>query len=222
MIGTVEVVIRYLPVRRLAGLQRLTVIGIGCGLLGFAIAFGLETVMVARGFGDIATLWSTGPIEEGGKLLVPFLLLAFGAPRFKNPLAGLYLVLVSGATVGAVEGTEWQARVHHPWYHLQLALIRPAAELPHVFVTGFAGAVIWLAAWRCGRAVTGAGTVAFAIAVSVHSFHDGFITLFGVDPHPSPSPRSPGPSARLVTGGPSSPSASASPRSYWVGTPAAN
>jgi hypothetical protein len=186
MVGTVEVVVRYLPIRRLDRLRGLTVIGIGCGLVGFAIAFGLETFTV-HAFGDVTTLWLTGPIEEGGKLLVPFLLLAFGSARFKDPLVGLYLVLVSGATTGAVEGTEWQARAHHPWYHLQLALIRPAAELPHVFVTGFAGAVIWLAAWRSHRAVTGAGTVAFLIAVGIHSLHDGFITLFGVAPQPSPS-----------------------------------
>ena len=130
----------------------------------------------------VATLWLTGPIEEGGKLLVPFLLLAFGSARFKDPLAGFYLVLVSGATTGAIEGAEWQARAHYRWFHLQLALVRPAAELPHVFVTGFAGAVIWLAAWRRGRAVTAAGAVAFLIAVAIHSVHDGFITLFGVSP----------------------------------------
>jgi len=91
-------------VRRLDRLRGLTVIGVGCGLAGFAIAFGLETVTV-RAFGEVATLWLTGPIEEGGKLLVPFLLLAFGSARFKDPLVGLYLVLVSGATTGAVEGT---------------------------------------------------------------------------------------------------------------------
>ncbi len=186
MVGTVEVVVRYLPMRRLERLRGLTAIGVGCGLVGFAIAFGLESLTV-HAFGDVTTLWLTGPIEEGGKLLVPFLLLAFGSARFKDPLVGLYLVLVSGATTGAVEGTEWQARAHHHWYHLQLALIRPAAELPHVFVTGFAGAVIWLAAWRSHRAVTGAGTLAFLIAVGIHSLHDGFITLFGVAPQPSPS-----------------------------------
>ena len=186
MIGTVQVVVRYLPIGRLDRLRGLTAIGIGCGLVGFALAFGLE-MLTERYLGDVTTLWLTGPIEEGGKLLVPFLLLAYGSVRFKDPLVGLYLVLVSGATTGAVEGTEWQARAHHHWFHLQLALVRPAAELPHVFVTGFAGAVIWLAAWRSHRAVTAAGTVAFLIAVTVHSVHDGFITLFGVAPQPSPS-----------------------------------
>jgi len=186
LIGTVQVMVRYLPVGRLSGLRSLTVIGIGGGILGFAVAFGLESVVDSH-FGLSTVLWSTGPIEEGAKILVPFALLLFGSARFKDPLAGFYLVVVSGATTGAVEGVEWEARAHHIWLHLQLALVRPAAELPHVFVTGFAGAVIWLAAWRRGRAVTWAGTAAFAIAVGLHSLHDGFITLFGVSPQPTPS-----------------------------------
>ena len=186
MIGAVQILIRYMPVGELTGLRSLTLIGIGGGVLGFAIAVVLEVVVEIH-FGLAAVLWSTGPIEEGAKLLVPFALLVFGSSRFKDPLAGLYLVLVSGATTGAIEGAEWESRAHHVWLHLQLALVRPAAELPHVFVTGFAGAVIWLAAWRRGRATTWAGVAAFAVAVGLHSFHDGFITLFGVDPHPSPS-----------------------------------
>ena len=186
MVGALQVMVRYLPTGRLAGLRGLTLIGVASGLVGFGIGFGLESI-VDHSFGITTTLWSTGPIEEGGKLLIPFLLLAFGSERFKDPLVGLYLVLVSGATVGAVEGLEWESRAHHAWYHLQLALVRPSAELPHVFVTGFAGAVIWLATWRKGRAVTLAGTVAFGLAVGLHSLHDGFITLFGVSPSPNPS-----------------------------------
>ena len=186
LIGAVQVMVRYLPVGHPTGLFCLTLIGIGGGVLGFAIAVGLE-VVVEHDFGLTTVLWATGPIEESAKLLVPFALLVFGSSRFKDPLAGLYLVLVSGATTGAMEGVEWESRAHHVWLHLQLALVRPAAELPHVFVTGFAGAVIWLAAWRRDRAATWAGLAAFAIAVGLHSFHDGFITLFGVNPQPTPS-----------------------------------
>jgi hypothetical protein len=52
----------------------------------------------------------------------------------------------------------------------------------HVFVTGFAAAVIWLAAWRRKRAFTKAGTVAFLIAVGIHSFHDGIATFSHINP----------------------------------------
>ena len=202
LIGTVQVMARYLPIGRLPHLGRLTAIGVGGGLVGFGLAFVLESVIDHR-YGITATLWSTGPIEESAKLLVPFALLVFGSSRFADPLTGLYLVLVSGGTTGAVEGIEWESRTRYVWLHLQLALVRPAAEIPHVFVTGFAGAVIWLAAWRRGRAVTLAGTVAFLLAVGLHSLHDGFITLFGVSPQPSRAsiPTSAGHAVALGIGG---------------------
>lgn len=186
MVGTVLVMVRYLPVGKLPGLRTLTGIGVVAGVIGFGIAFGLETLVDHR-FGVVTVLWSTGPIEEGAKILIPFALLVFGSARFKDPLVGLYLVLVSGATTGAMEGTEWQARAHHDWYHLQLALVRPSAEVFHVFATGFAAAVIWLAAWRRKSAFTVAGTLAFALVVGIHSLHDGFFTVFGVSPKPDPS-----------------------------------
>jgi hypothetical protein len=88
MVGALQVMVRYLPTGRLAGLRGLTLIGVASGLVGFGIGFGLESI-VDHSFGITTTLWSTGPIEEGGKLLIPFLLLAFGSERFKDPLVGL-------------------------------------------------------------------------------------------------------------------------------------
>jgi hypothetical protein len=164
------------------GRRSLTWIGIGSGVVAFGLGFGLE-VLVDHTAGWSTTLWLTGPIEEGGKLLVPFILLVVGAPRFRLPRVGLYLVLVSGATVGVLEGVEYEARPEFAWAHLEMALVRPSAELLHIFVAGFAAAVIWLAAWRRGRAVTGAGIVAFLIAAGIHSFHDGIITFFHIRPH---------------------------------------
>ena len=181
MAGSVMVVTRYLELDRIAGRRALTWIGIGSGVVAFGVGFGLET-LVDHVAGWSTTLWLTGPIEEGGKLLVPLLLLAFGAPVFKIPWVGLYLVLVSGATVGVLEGAEYEARPEFAWAHLQMAMVRPSAELLHVFVTGFAAAVIWLAAWRRRRTVTGAGIVAFLIAAGIHSLHDGVITFFDVRP----------------------------------------
>lgn len=180
--GGVMVVARFVGLDRVADRRVLTWIGIGSGVVAFGIGFGLE-VLVDHAAGWATTLWMTGPIEEGGKLLVPVLLLAYGAPRFRLPPVGLYLVLVSGATVGVLEGAEYESRPGFGWAHLQMALVRPSAELLHVFVAGFAAAVIWLAAWRRGRTVTAAGVVAFLIAAGIHSFHDGVITFFHVTPH---------------------------------------
>ena len=180
--GGVMVVSRHLDLGEVDGMRALTWIGIGSGVVAFGIGFGLE-VLAEHVAGWATTLWLTGPIEEGGKLLVPFLLLVFGAPRFRVPRIGLYLVLVSGATVGVLEGVEYEGRPGFAWAHLQMALVRPSAELLHVFVTGFAAAVIWLAAWRRKRPVTPAGVVAFLIAAGIHSFHDGIVTFFNVQPH---------------------------------------
>ena len=179
--GGVMAVTRFLDLDQLTGRRALSWIGIGSGVVAFGIGFGLE-VVVDHVAGWSTTLWMTGPIEEGGKLLVPVLLLAFGAPRFRLPRVGLYLVLVSGATVGVLEGVEYESRPDYAWAHLQMAMLRPSAELLHVFLAGFAAAVIWLAAWRRKRALTAAGAVALLIAAGIHSFHDGIITFFHVTP----------------------------------------
>jgi hypothetical protein len=182
LVGGVLVVSRYLELDRLEGRTSLTWIGMGSGVVAYGLGFGLE-VAADHLTGWSTTLWLTGPIEEGGKLLVPFALLVFGSRRFAVPRVGLYLVLVSGATVGVLEGVEYEVRPEFAWAHLQMAMLRPSAELLHVFVAGFSAAVIWLAAWRRGRAVTGAGVVAFLVAAGIHSFHDGIITFFHVTPH---------------------------------------
>ena len=179
--GAVQVVTRYCSLDLLPDPAGMTWIGIGSGVVAFGFGLGLE-VLSTHLAGWPTTLWLAGPIEEGGKLLVPVLLLAFGPPRFRTPRVGLYLVLVSGATVGVLEGTEYVGRPEFAWAHLEMALVRPSAELLHVFVTGFAAAVIWLAAWRRGRPVTVAGVVAFAVAAGIHSFHDGIITFFHANP----------------------------------------
>jgi hypothetical protein len=179
--GAVLLMIRFLDLGRRDDLRLLTWIGIGSGVVAFGLGAGLE-IASNHLAGWSTTLWLAGPIEEAGKLLVPVLLLAFGAERFAVPRVGLYLVLVSGATVGTMEGVEYEGRPGFAWAHLEMALVRPSAELLHVFLTGFAAAVIWLAAWRRGRVVTEAGVVAFLVAAGIHSFHDGIVTFS----HPTP------------------------------------
>ena len=177
MVGGVLVVVRYLRLDQVERLGRLTLLGIGCGLAGFAVGLVLELTF-SHTLGIDTTLWLAGPIEEGAKLLVPFLLLIFASRRFADPRVGLYLVLVSGATFGTIEGAEYETRPTPAWAHLELAIVRPGAEMLHVFLTGFAAAVIWLAAWRRGRAFTRSGIGAFALAAGIHSFHDGLATFF--------------------------------------------
>ncbi|MGA2836658.1 MAG: PrsW family glutamic-type intramembrane protease [Acidimicrobiales bacterium] len=179
--GAVLLVIRYLDLGRRDDLRLLTWIGIVSGVAAFGIGLGLE-VACTHVFGWATTLWLAGPVEEGGKLLVPVLLLAFGAPRFTIPRVGLYLVLISGATFGTLEGVEYEGLPTIAWAHLEMGLVRPSVELVHVFLTGFAAAVIWLAAWRRSRVVTGAGVVAFLVVVGIHSFHDGLATFTHVNP----------------------------------------
>ena len=122
MAGAVMVVDRYLELDRVEGLRSLTWIGIGSGVAAFGVGLGLE-LLVDHLFGWATTLWLTGPIEEGAKLLVPFLLLVVGARRFAHPGIGLYLVLVCGATVGVIEGVEYQVRPDFAWAHQQLSLM---------------------------------------------------------------------------------------------------
>jgi hypothetical protein len=117
-------------------------------------------------------LWFSGPVEETLKLLVPLALLIFGGVRFKDPRAGLLMVMISGAVFGA---TELLGYVEEAGGYgiLSTVIGRSIGEWFHIYLTGFAAAVIWLAAWRARRAFTVPGLVAWAMAVAVHSLNDG-------------------------------------------------
>ena len=118
-----------------------------------------------------------GPVEETSKLLVPVLLLAFGGALFRDPRAGLLLVLVTGAVFGIAEGSGYIAKMDANMALVQ-AIGRPLGELLHVYLTGFAAAVIWLAARRAGRVFTRAGIVAWVVVLALHSLHDVLPGLF--------------------------------------------
>jgi hypothetical protein len=176
MTGSVLLVDWRVQFHELPGLRRLVGLGIAAGIVASAVSIPIELAAV-HGLGIGPVLWLSGPIEETAKLLVPIALLAWGVKALREPKAGLFVVVVSAATFGAIEGAVWESRRSDIWLHLEMAIVRPGAELIHPFLTGFAAAVIWLAARRAGRVVTRSGVLAFALIVVVHSVHDGIATL---------------------------------------------
>jgi hypothetical protein len=156
------------------------VIGLISGIVSVGIAYIVELV-VQNLLGINALLWLVGPIEETSKLLVPIICLAFGVKEIKDPRSGLLAVLISAGVFGLGEGAIYQTKagylITHSWLPLQMAILRPASEIPHMFMAGFAAAVIWLAAYHRKRVITVAGVVAFLLAAGLHSVHDGVSTF---------------------------------------------
>ncbi|MCB0904039.1 MAG: PrsW family intramembrane metalloprotease [Actinobacteria bacterium] len=173
MVGAYLLVDGHERFGQLPHLRALIVWGFVAGAVSLVLAEYTEPVLEPKlGLPFAADLWLSGPIEETSKLLVPFLLLMFGSKAFKDPRAGLLLVLMSGMVFGAVEAMGY---IGDPkgWLPLEMSIVRPVSELLHPFLTAFAASVIWLAAWRAGRAVTAIGAGAWMVAMAVHSFHDG-------------------------------------------------
>lgn len=177
MSGSVLIVGQHVRFHQLAAARSLVGWGIAAGVVGFAIANVLESVVEPRVTSFGVELWLAGPVEETAKLLVPVALLAFGGARFKDPRAGLLLGLISGAVFGVLEGVLYVAGNASGYGIAYYGLVRPTAELMHPWLTGFAAAVIWLAAWRAGRTVTAAGVIAWLAAIALHSLHDGIATI---------------------------------------------
>ena len=176
MYGGVELIAQHEYNRQLPNRRSVVVWGLVSGFVAFVIASIVEGVGLGlTSFG--VELWLAGPIEETSKLLLPIILWLSAGSRFRDPRAGLLMVLTSGAVFGGIEAITYVLGSQH-YGMLTMVLIRPTSELLHPLLTGFAAAVIWLAAWRAGRLITIAGVVAWAIAMFIHSFHDGYITFF--------------------------------------------
>ncbi len=176
MAGVVYLLDRHEHFAQVEGRRVLMWWGLGSGLVAVSVASFLEGGLEPRlklpvGF----DLWFAGPIEETCKLAVPFLLLVFGGRMFKDPRAGFMMVMFSGIVFGAVEAAEYTADPQQ-WLPLTMALERPVGELLHPFLTAFAAAVIWLAAWRAGKAFTAVGVGAWVVAMAIHSIHDGALS----------------------------------------------
>lgn len=176
MAGVVYLVDPHERFAQLEGRTTLMWWGLGSGVAAILVAFAIEVVLEQRLEFPIALdLWLSGPVEETCMLAIPVLLLAFGSHIFKDPRAGLFLVLLSGIVFGAVEAGEYVANPKE-WLPLSMALERPATELLHPFLTAFAASIIWLAAWRAGKVITKAGISAWVIVMAIHSVHDGMLS----------------------------------------------
>lgn len=127
-----------------------------------------------------------GPIEEGAKLLLPFVLLCAGLFGARNPRMGIWMVAVAAATFGTVEGIGYvtqsnvrfldvNAPLDEAFFTIVPVVNRALVELLHIFLTTGAAAVIWLSAHHRKKAFTWAGCGAFAIAAAVHGFNDAVI-----------------------------------------------
>lgn len=178
MSGSVLILVPHLRLDALFDFRRLLVWGVVAGTVAVVIAHTVEQYLLPKVVSFKGELWLSGPVEETSKLLVPVLLLAFGSAVFKDPRAGLLLTVVSGATFGVLEGVLYTAWLGADWGKFFMGIMRPISELGHPFWTGFAGALIWLGAWRRQRLLTAVGLVGYLVAMAQHSIHDG-ISTFG-------------------------------------------
>ncbi len=176
MIGSVLLVDRHMHFTQLSQRRLIIIWGIISGIFAAAVGTGIESYLEPKfGIPLAIDLWCAGPVEETLKLAIPFVLLVFGSAKFKDPRAGLLLVLISGAVFGTLEA--WLYMFAAGGYTpLLMSGARPTTELLHPFLTGLAAALIWLAAWRAGRAFTLAGLVGWVVAMAGHSFHDGIFS----------------------------------------------
>ena len=180
MVGVVLLIDRHLHFRQLQSFWLLVGCGVVSGVVAIVIASWLEGLLETKYLTYAIELYGlAGPIEETAKLLIPVLLLAFGGARFRDPRAGLLMVLVSGAVFGVAEGRGYIAGsvAEGAYYPVVMGVGRPLAEMMHPLLTGFAAAVIWLAARRAGRVITLAGVGAWLIAVVIHSAHDASLVV---------------------------------------------
>ena len=181
MYGATLLVVQHLSPGDIGQPRLIAIWGIISGLIAGALASLIEGNLEPRFLSENALLWQSGITEETLKLLVPVILLAFGGATFRTPRAGLFLVLVSGATFGVYELADYALLTHGNGV-VATVLERSTAELLHPYLTAFAAVLIWLGAWRRQRTVTAVGIVGWLIAIALHSLHDG---LMGLGSNPS-------------------------------------
>lgn len=168
-------------------------IGLAWGVASTVIAGTLESLTAALpGFlgSTEGTLILASFIEEAVKLALPVLLLATAA-RFREPIVGVWTVLVTGVVFGFVEGIGYVAPALAPALTGRKLLEGPVegilflvdvvnranVELLHPFITVGAAVVIWLAVAR-GRSLLPAALGAWLVAGLLHAVDDGLISTF--------------------------------------------
>lgn len=164
------------------GRSTIVLVAIVGGAVGFLVAHGIESLIPDR-----TEDFLTGPIEEPAKLIVPLLLFWLGGERFRDPRAGLAIVLASAAGVGVIEDGEYvltafnevPAAFGHGMDTLDeisasVSLERPLMDaFVHMSLTGMIGAVAWRTWWlRGGFRITWGIAGAFALACVLHSAFD--------------------------------------------------
>lgn len=180
-------------------LRAASVWGVAAGILALVIAYGAETLLRTAGVPDELLLAAAGPIEEGGKILLPLVLLAVGAAHVRDPRLGVWCVAISGAVFGVTEGIEYVGQLspdaREAVQHLQatapganaqtaqlvvsvsMAVQRGWVELGHVFWTAGAAALIWLAVHQRSRRLVLVVAGALVGAAAIHSFNDAGLSL---------------------------------------------
>jgi RsiW-degrading membrane proteinase PrsW (M82 family) len=124
---------------------------------------------------DVWSILAVGPIEEIAKLAVPVAMFAWGARRFRDPRAGLALVLASAAAFGIVETATYAYRgtADHQGEAVLygIAILKPFIDpVIHMTITGVFAAVAWRA-WHLRGRFSLSGTVLGTLVLTM-AMHD--------------------------------------------------
>jgi hypothetical protein len=124
------------------------------------------------------SMLAVGPIEEIAKLAVPMAMFAWGARRFRDPRAGLALVLASAAAFGVVETAifSYRGTVDHSGEAVLfgVAIFKPFIDpVIHMTITGIFAAVAWRT-WhlRGGFTLNGAVLGTLVLTMGMHDLLD--------------------------------------------------
>lgn len=169
---------------QVVGWKEIFAVAIVGGIVGSVLADLLELGIHAAWIPNRSDIgFITGPVEESAKLIVPLALFASG--RFRNPRAGLAIVLASAAGFGIIEATTHPIYEHLGWLGVasgdsaglmgyQFGIDQPLTEVTHMVFSGMIAAVAWRV-WhlRGGFRITSGIVGVVILAMALHSTMDG-------------------------------------------------